>query len=342
MSTTLEEISVDDWEVRHRAKMEEQYKVKSGTYTEIQNQLAERIAAETDNAKLKKPSLLSADSLKLYKKMVEANKTRYLDASISETRHMRIMVYAVNSMQIDYPGIDVGRYIEQAHDKIPMDPQVKALLEMRAQEEERRKEKAAAKEAKAKKKQEEGSKPKEIDGQLSIFKKNKNDDGSTAEAASEVVTKPIDQVDEKPAEVLTDEQWEQNQRELIHGFLTPAQAVELSDLFKAGAVDIGRQKLNELIEATTPKKGRNALFKKVYEEFIALCPVESGPAPESSISSASTESDGAQAESAPSVAAGKTPAKSAKTGAAKKEKEEKLSPLQKKAAEKKAAKAKGK
>lgn len=163
--------------------------VVSGVYQRIQECLRDRENAEKMPTKLDPPCLLSKESMNTYKKKLEAAKENYLESALCETWHMKLLIVLINTLQIEQPQLDIGGKLEQIAKDHPLDPKRAALLEARAAEEEQEEKK-------------EQKKAKELDGQLSIFETAKKDDGSEAEAASEVKTTKVDpdKLDEALAE----------------------------------------------------------------------------------------------------------------------------------------------
>lgn len=303
--------------------------VVSVTYGEIQKRNGERITAEEGYANLAKPHMLSEASQKDYKKSLKSWTDRFLEASLMVTWDFRVLEHAINSMQIDHPEIAVGQYITKAGEEIKVSRHTEAILAKRAAEKEEAELKAMEKAAKAMRKQSKAAEAYhkasgEVEGQLKIFKPK--DDGSQAEPASEVVTtkiepEPISEVVQKAQDKIDDSQT----RDLPYGFLLPSELNTLMDLFRAGDVDAGRQKLNELIEEKADKKGRNALFKKVFADLEAIAPKKDEKAKDPKPAPAQKSSASSPASATP------------KGGAKESQPEEKpLSELQKKAAEKKA------
>lgn len=311
--------------------------VVSVTYGEIQKRNGERITAEEGYANLAKPHMLSEASQKDYKKSLKSWTDRFLEASLMVTWDFRVLEHAINSMQIDHPEIAVGQYITKAGEEIKVSRHTEAILAKRAAEKEEadrraqdkadKADKAARKASKAASKwldEEEAARKArgECKGQMKLLK----DDGSIAEPASEVVTtkiepEPISEVVQKAQDKIDDSQT----RDLPYGFMLPSELNNLMDLFRAGDVDAGRQKLNELIEEKADKKGRNALFKKVFADLEALVPKKDEKAKDPKPTPAQKSSASSPASATP------------KGGAKESQPEEKpMSELQKKAAEKKA------
>lgn len=256
--------------------------VVSGVFDRIQECLRERKDAESKPKKWEPPCIQSKESVSNYKKMIETAKEAYLEASLVETWHMQLLIATINEVQALHPETHIGQIITEMAEKHPLDPKRQALLNAQAEEdeiEERKTEKKA----------------KELDGQLSLFDTAKKDDGSEAEAASECTTTKVDpdQIDhvlegrelpalpqfaenDQPQEAaaeatVTDvtEQWDAAQRELVHGVLTPGEYNELMELYKAGDVLPGREKLNAFITERV-KKGKNKLFKTIDADLMAV------------------------------------------------------------------------
>lgn len=277
--------------------------VVSGVYQRIQECLRDRENAEKMPAKLEPPCLLSKESMNNYKKKLEAAKENYLQSSLCETWHMKLLIVLINTLQIEQPDLDIGGKLEKIAKDNPLDPMRAALLDARAEEEEE----AERKEKKTNK---------ELDGQLSLFETAKKDDGSEAEPASEVTTTKVDpasidemlaqkdkqlpavvgsvsgevqtslivhvnfapdqapQQEEEAAQVeVTDvtEQWDEAQRVMIHEILTPGEYDELCELYKRGHTGEANKMLNGYLDERK-KKGKNKLFQIIKEDLSALLP----------------------------------------------------------------------
>ena len=257
--------------------------VVSGVFDRIKECWGERKDAESKPKKWEPPCIQSKESVSNYKKMIETAKEAYLEASLVETWHMHLLLASLEEIQAQHPEIHVGQIVTEMAERHPLDPKRQALLNAQAQEdqiEERKSEKKA----------------KELDGQLSLFDTAKLDDGSEAEAASDCTTTKVapDQIDhvlegrelpallqfaendqpqgEAPVDVevkdVTDT-WDAPQRDLIHGLLTPKEYDELMDLYRAGDVLPGREKLNGYIEERV-RKGKNKLFKTIDAELMSV------------------------------------------------------------------------
>lgn len=247
-------------------------RVISAHYDSIQDRHAERVKAERCLEGVKPPCVLSVESIKAYNERIKLNQANYLEASLIETWHMKILISFINQLQIDNPEMPIGQMIEMAAEKNPLDPMRKAIMDQRAREREEQELKALEKAGDAAKKFNKSMG--ELPGQLSVFGGRKHDDGSEAEAASEVVTKPIEAVE--PAK---EEAFDAPQRTLIHTILTPGEYDGFITMYKNGQHEEARRTINEYIVERTPKKGRNALFKAIDDDLSTLLPQVKEEAP---------------------------------------------------------------
>ena len=130
-----------------------------------------RCDIENQAKKLRPPSIHSKASKSDFSKLVNNLTEEFAEECLLVTHDVKVLIMAIYLMEQD--GLMPGAYLDEAWKQCPLEPERQAELDRRAFEQAEAREKAA----KSDKKQG------ELDGQLKIF-----DDGSTAEAATDVVT----------------------------------------------------------------------------------------------------------------------------------------------------------